>query len=44
MLRRGMFKKLFEWLSNSLSGVSASKVGEQTQLQDPTKGPDAWAV
>jgi len=44
MMRPGMFSPLFEWLSRSLSSVSASRVGEPLQLENPTIGPNAWAV
>src|SRR6185503_12445708 len=38
-----MFRELFQWLSNSLSGVSRSQVGERLQLPAPDAGPVGWA-
>lgn len=40
-LKEGRFKALFTWLSKSQSKVSASKVGEQVALENPT-GPQGW--
>jgi uncharacterized protein YegL len=42
ILREGMFKEMFRWLSLSLSGVSRSTPGDQIALDDPT-GPKGWA-
>lgn len=41
-LRPGRFKDMFLWLSKSQQKVSASRVGEQVPLEDPT-GPQGWA-
>lgn len=41
-LRPGRFQELFAWLSRSQQRVSASRVGEQLALEDPT-GPSGWA-
>lgn len=41
-LRPGHFKEMFAWLSKSQQRVSASRVGEQVPLPDPT-GPHGWA-
>ena len=41
-LRPGRFKEMFLWLSKSQQRVSASRVGEQVPLDDPT-GPEGWA-
>lgn len=41
-LRPGHFKEMFAWLSKSQQRVSASRVGEQVPLPDPT-GPAGWA-
>jgi uncharacterized protein YegL len=35
-LRPGCFKELFIWLSNSMARVSASRVGEQVTVEDPS--------
>lgn len=43
-LRGLAFRELFQWLSNSLSGVSKSKVGEQLALPKPDTTPKGWAV
>lgn len=42
-LRGLAFKELFQWLSNSLSSVSKSKVGETLALPPPDTGPKGWA-
>ncbi len=44
MLRGLAFRELFQWLSNSLSSVSKSKVGEQLALPKPDTTPKGWAV
>jgi len=41
-LKQGKFREMFEWLSKSQAKVSASKVGEQVNLENPT-GPQGWA-
>lgn len=41
-LRPGRFKEMFLWLSRSQQRVSASRVGEQVPLEDPT-GAEGWA-
>jgi uncharacterized protein YegL len=38
-----MFRELFQWLSNSLSGVSRSQVGERLLLPAPDTSPAGWA-
>lgn len=38
-----MFRELFQWLSNSLSGVSRSQVGERLKLPAPDTGASGWA-
>jgi len=38
-----MFRELFQWLSNSLSGVSRSQVGERLQLPAPDTSAAGWA-
>lgn len=42
-LRGLAFRELFQWLSNSLSGVSKSKVGEALALPAPDTTPKGWA-
>jgi uncharacterized protein YegL len=42
-LRPGRFREMFAWLSKSQRQVSASRVGEQVPLDDPT-GPSGWAA
>jgi uncharacterized protein YegL len=37
------FKKLFEWLSSSLSAVSQSNPGDAVELKNPA-APNGWAV
>lgn len=41
-LRPGRFRDLFAWLSRSQQRVSASRVGDQLQLEDPTAA-GGWA-
>lgn len=43
-LRGLAFRELFQWLSNSLSGVSKSKVGDALALPAPDTTPKGWAV
>ena len=43
-LRGLAFRELFQWLSNSLSSVSQSKVGEALRLPPPDATPKGWAV
>lgn len=43
-LRGLAFRELFQWLSNSLSSVSKSKVGDVLQLPPPDTTPKGWAV
>jgi uncharacterized protein YegL len=38
-----MFRELFQWLSNSLSGVSRSQVGDRLLLPNPDTTPKGWA-
>ncbi len=38
-----MFRELFQWLSNSLAGVSRSQVGERLQLAAPDTSASGWA-
>lgn len=42
-LRGVMFRELFQWLSNSLSSVSHSQVGDQLSLPRPDTTPQGWA-
>lgn len=37
------FRELFQWLSNSLSSVSKSRVGEALKLPPPDTTPKGWA-
>ena len=37
------FRELFQWLSNSLSGVSKSTVGDVLKLPPPDATPKGWA-
>jgi len=43
-LRGLAFGELFQWLSNSLSGVSKSGVGDALRLPAPNTAPNGWAV
>jgi uncharacterized protein YegL len=43
-LRGLAFRELFQWLSNSLSGVSKSKVGDALRLPPPDTTPKGWAT
>jgi uncharacterized protein YegL len=43
-LRGLAFRELFQWLSNSLSTVSKSKVGDVLQLPAPDTTPKGWAT
>jgi uncharacterized protein YegL len=43
-LRGLAFREVFQWLSNSLSGVSKSKVGDVLKLPPPDATPKGWAV
>ncbi len=43
-LRGLAFRELFQWLSNSLSGVSKSKVGDALRLPPPDTTPKGWAI
>lgn len=40
-LKHGNFKEMFQWLSRSQQKVSASRVGEQVELENPV-GPQGW--
>jgi uncharacterized protein YegL len=42
-LKALMFRELFQWLSNSLAGVSRSQVGERLQLAAPDTSASGWA-
>jgi len=42
-LKGMMFRELFQWLSNSLSGVSRSQVGERLKLPAPDTSSAGWA-
>ena len=43
-LRGLAFRELFQWLSNSLSSVSQSKVGDVLRLPPPDTTPKGWAT
>jgi uncharacterized protein YegL len=43
-LRGLAFRELFQWLSNSLSSVSKSKVGDALRLPPPDTTPKGWAA
>jgi len=43
-LRGLAFRELFQWLSNSLSGVSKSAVGDVLRLPPPDTTPNGWAA
>jgi uncharacterized protein YegL len=43
-LRGLAFRELFQWLSNSLSGVSRSKVGDALRLPPPDTTHKGWAM
>jgi uncharacterized protein YegL len=43
-LRGLAFRELFQWLSNSLSGVSKSKVGDALRLPPPDTTLKGWAA
>ena len=43
-LRGLAFRELFQWLSNSLSSVSQSKVGDVLRLPAPDTTPKGWAT
>ena len=42
-LRGLAFRELFQWLSNSLSSVSKSRVGDVLKLPPPDTTPKGWA-
>ena len=43
-LRGLAFRELFQWLSNSLSGVSKSGVGDALRVPPPNTAPNGWAA
>lgn len=43
-LRGLAFRELFQWLSNSLSSVSKSNVGDVLRLPPPDTSPKGWAT